>query len=117
MKTKPQELAIYLAAAIMLTSAGAYHLRKWDKPQLAVSQSDLDGICQSAPGCKALKLGWSAEKGTWSTSIKVLVIASKKAKNSDIETSVGNAVRQLVESKNQWLEAGLTNQKIEVRYE
>lgn len=117
MKTKSQEITIYLAAALMLITAGAYHVRKWDKPQLAISQTDLDGVCQSVSGCKAVKLGWAAEKGTWSTSIKVLIVASKKAKNPGIETSVGNAVRQLVESKNQWLEAGLKNQKIEVRYE
>lgn len=117
MKTKSQGIAIYLAAAVMLISAGAYHLRKWDKPQLFISQSDLDGVCQSVPGCKAVKLGWAAEKGTWSTSIKVMIVASKKARNPDIEASVGDAVRHLVESKNHWLEAGLKNQKIEVRYD
>lgn len=117
MKTKSQEIAIYLAAAVMLISAGAYHLRKWDKPQLVISQSDLDGVCQAVPGCKAVKLGWAAEKGTWSTSIKILIVASKKSRNSGMETSVGNGVRDLVASKNHWLEAGLKNQKIEVRYE
>lgn len=42
MKSKSQEIVIYLAAAAMMICAGAYHLRKWDKPLLAISQSDLD---------------------------------------------------------------------------
>ena len=62
MKAKPQDLIVYIAAAVLVVTAAAYHLRKWNNTTLDISQSELNGLCQSVTGCKSAKLGWAADR-------------------------------------------------------
>ncbi len=117
MKAKPKDILVYIAAGAMLVTAGAYHFRKWDHAKFDVSSAELAGICQTVAGCKSVKLGWGWKRDEWSTHMAVTVVAAKKPKNPEVGEAVGNAVQQLVESKQTWLDAGLKNKKIEVRYE
>lgn len=117
MKAKPQDLIVYIAAAVLVVTAAAYHLRKWNNTTLDISQSELNGLCQSVTGCESAKLGWAADRKQSTISLKATIVASKKNKNTGTEEPVEQSVRQLVESKQTWLDAGLDNLKVEVRYE
>ncbi|MCE1183764.1 MAG: hypothetical protein LWW81_15890, partial [Rhodocyclales bacterium] len=88
MKAKPQDLIVYIAAAVLVVTAAAYHLRKWNNTTLDISQRELNGLCQSVTGCKSAKLGWAADRKQSPLSLQATLVASTKHKTTGIQEAV-----------------------------
>lgn len=107
----------YIVAGVVVITAILFHVRKWDVPSPVVSQSDINQVCRSVAGCKALEIGhtFSAERAKWVA--KVIVTADRKVKNPALQQQITANLEHLWDGKAGWMVAGLEGQTTEVRYE
>lgn len=107
----------FIVPGVMIATVAGYAMVKVGHPVALYPQADITAACQSVAGCKSasVKRGFDANTGAWS--IKLMVVADRKAKANPIEEGMDKALAMRWDDQNSWTLAGWKTHKTEVRYE
>ena len=109
--------ARYLIAAVVVSSAVVFHVRKFDAPSGVISQQEADAVCQSVPRCKHIQFGRYYRGNSAVPSLKISVRADKNVKNPDLRAQIESKLSQLWEANARFYSVGWEGTVMEVKYE
>lgn len=109
--------ARYIIAAVVVSSAVVFNVRKFDAPSEVISQQEADAVCQSVPKCKKIQFGRYYRGDSAVPSLKISVRADRNGKNPDLRTQIESKLGQLWEANARFYSVGWEGKALEVKYE
>lgn len=116
-KSKALTLTRNIAAGLLIGIAIAFFVRKWDAPSQMITQRDVDQVCRSVVGCKALAVEQRFEATSFGWVTKVRLTLHRKNKNPSSEMQVRERLVHLWDGKRGWLVPSLEHSSMEVDHE